>query len=141
MGLGSILDVSLAKVREKAGFARTAFFEGRDPIAERAATRRSEPTTATFGTFADNRASRTDVGRRRASSAADRADSRDSEGTPSEKREVQPVRVSERSRKKLSNMSMAMLLRRMGRDDISVRGFRSTFRDWAGERHRSRTKL
>ncbi len=35
--------------------------------------------------------------------------------------------------KKLSNMSMAMLLRRMDRDNITVHGFRSTFRDWAGE--------
>ena len=34
---------------------------------------------------------------------------------------------------RLSNMSMSMLLRRMGRDSITVRGFRSTFRDWAGE--------
>ena len=33
----------------------------------------------------------------------------------------------------LSNMSMSMLLRRMGRDSITVHGFRSTFRDWAGE--------
>jgi integrase len=33
----------------------------------------------------------------------------------------------------LSNMSMAMLLRRMGRSSITVHGFRSTFRDWAGE--------
>lgn len=33
----------------------------------------------------------------------------------------------------LSNMSMAMLLRRMGRGSITVHGFRSTFRDWAGE--------
>lgn len=35
--------------------------------------------------------------------------------------------------RKLSNMSMTMLLRRMGRGDITVHGFRSTFRDWAGE--------
>ena len=35
--------------------------------------------------------------------------------------------------KRLSNMSMAMLLRRMGRLNITVHGFRSTFRDWAGE--------
>lgn len=28
---------------------------------------------------------------------------------------------------------MAMLLRRMSHDDITVHGFRSTFRDWAGE--------
>jgi integrase len=34
---------------------------------------------------------------------------------------------------KLSNMSMSMLLRRMGRSEITVHGFRSTFRDWAGE--------
>jgi integrase len=30
-------------------------------------------------------------------------------------------------------MSMAMLLRRMGRDDLTVHGFRSTFRTWAAE--------
>ncbi|MES2000889.1 MAG: integrase arm-type DNA-binding domain-containing protein [Pseudomonadota bacterium] len=34
---------------------------------------------------------------------------------------------------RLSNMSMSMLLRRMGRDSITVHGFRSTFRDWADE--------
>ena len=34
----------------------------------------------------------------------------------------------------LSSMAMLMLLRRMGRDDITVHGFRSTFRDWAAER-------
>jgi integrase len=33
----------------------------------------------------------------------------------------------------LSNMSMLMLLRRMGRGDLTVHGFRSTFRDWAGD--------
>lgn len=33
----------------------------------------------------------------------------------------------------LSNMSMLMLLRRMGRADFTVHGFRSTFRDWAAE--------
>ncbi|UWR13608.1 MULTISPECIES: site-specific integrase [Sulfitobacter] len=33
----------------------------------------------------------------------------------------------------LSNMSMLMLLRRMGRDGFTVHGFRSSFRDWAGE--------
>jgi len=31
-----------------------------------------------------------------------------------------------------SNMSMLMLLRRMGRPDITAHGFRSTFRDWSG---------
>lgn len=34
----------------------------------------------------------------------------------------------------LSNMAFLMLLRRMNRKDLTVHGFRSTFRDWAGER-------
>jgi integrase len=34
----------------------------------------------------------------------------------------------------LSNMAMAAVLKRMGRTDITVHGFRSTFRDWAAER-------
>ena len=33
----------------------------------------------------------------------------------------------------LSNMSMLMLLRRIGIEGVTVHGFRSTFRDWAGE--------
>lgn len=32
-----------------------------------------------------------------------------------------------------SNMAMTMLLRRMNVDDATVHGFRSTFRDWAGD--------
>jgi integrase len=36
--------------------------------------------------------------------------------------------------KPLSNMAMTELLRRMERGDITVHGFRSTFRDWAAER-------
>jgi len=35
--------------------------------------------------------------------------------------------------KPLSNMTMMMLLRRMGRGDLTVHGFRSTFRDWTAE--------
>jgi integrase len=34
----------------------------------------------------------------------------------------------------LSNMAMAAVLKRMGRTDITVHGFRSTFRDWCAER-------
>jgi integrase len=34
----------------------------------------------------------------------------------------------------LSDMSLAAVLKRMGRTDITVHGFRSTFRDWAAER-------
>lgn len=33
----------------------------------------------------------------------------------------------------ISDMSMTAVLRRMGRNGITVHGFRSTFRDWAGE--------
>lgn len=36
--------------------------------------------------------------------------------------------------KPLSNMAMLKVLERMGRDDLTVHGFRSTFRDWAAER-------
>jgi integrase len=36
--------------------------------------------------------------------------------------------------KPLSNMAMLVLIRRMKRDDLTVHGFRSTFRDWAAER-------
>jgi integrase len=34
---------------------------------------------------------------------------------------------------RLSNMAMLELLKRMGRDGLTVHGFRSTFRDWAAE--------
>lgn len=34
----------------------------------------------------------------------------------------------------ISNMGMAVLLKRMERKDITVHGFRSTFKDWASER-------
>jgi len=34
----------------------------------------------------------------------------------------------------LSQMALLMLLRRMGRGELTVHGFRSTFRDWAAER-------
>lgn len=43
-----------------------------------------------------------------------------------------PLFTSTRGRK-LSGMAMSMLLRRMDRENITVHGFRSTFRDWAGE--------
>jgi integrase len=38
------------------------------------------------------------------------------------------------TRAKLSNMAMLMLLRRMGHGELSVHGFRSTFRTWGAER-------
>lgn len=34
----------------------------------------------------------------------------------------------------LSNMALLATLKRMGRDDLTTHGFRSTFRDWAAER-------
>lgn len=36
-------------------------------------------------------------------------------------------------KKPLSNMAMLSVLKRMGRGDLTVHGFRSTFRDWAAE--------
>jgi integrase len=39
-----------------------------------------------------------------------------------------------RAGKPLSDMSLLMLLRRMGRRDLTTHGFRSTFRTWAAER-------
>lgn len=39
-----------------------------------------------------------------------------------------------RADKHITNVAMLRLLSRMGRDDITVHGFRSTFRDWASER-------
>jgi integrase len=39
-----------------------------------------------------------------------------------------------KSNRPLSNMAFLMLLRRMERSDLTVHGFRSTFRDWAAER-------
>ncbi|MBP2497809.1 integrase [Methylobacterium sp. PvP062] len=38
-----------------------------------------------------------------------------------------------RAGRPLSNMAMLMLLRRMGQDDITAHGFRSSFSDWAAE--------
>jgi integrase len=39
-----------------------------------------------------------------------------------------------RADKPLSNMALLMALRRMGRDDVTAHGFRSSFRDWVAER-------
>ena len=39
-----------------------------------------------------------------------------------------------RKKRPLSNMALLMLLRRMGLSQLTVHGFRSTFRDWAAER-------
>lgn len=41
---------------------------------------------------------------------------------------------SKRKGKPLSNMAFLMLMRRMGRGDLTAHGFRSTFRDWTAER-------
>jgi integrase len=37
-------------------------------------------------------------------------------------------------RRPISNMAMLMVLRRMGRSDLTTHGFRSSFRDWVAER-------
>lgn len=38
------------------------------------------------------------------------------------------------AKRPLSNMALLMLLRRMGQGKVTAHGFRSTFRDWAGDR-------
>ena len=58
--------------------------------------------------------------------------------------EMQPTRLADsgntyvflgpRPGKPLSNMAFLMLLRRMGLDDLTVHGFRATFKTWASER-------
>lgn len=53
---------------------------------------------------------------------------------------LHPLRISEyvfpgqKQGKPLSNLAMEMMLRRMKRKDITVHGFRSTFRDWCGDK-------
>ena len=44
-----------------------------------------------------------------------------------------PIFPGAKRGKGLSNMSMTAVLRRMKRGDLTVHGFRSTFRDWAAE--------
>jgi integrase len=51
-----------------------------------------------------------------------------------ENREGEFVFAGGVSGKPLSNMAMLVLLRRMKRNELTVHGFRSTFRDWAAER-------
>ncbi|MFC3725939.1 tyrosine-type recombinase/integrase [Neoaquamicrobium sediminum] len=43
------------------------------------------------------------------------------------------VFIGSKERSGLSNMALLMTLRRMKREDLTVHGFRSTFRDWAAE--------
>jgi integrase len=44
-----------------------------------------------------------------------------------------PVFPGVKSGKPLSNITLVMHLRRMGRADLTAHGFRSTFRDWCAE--------
>lgn len=41
--------------------------------------------------------------------------------------------LEQRTNRPLSTSAMEMLLRRMGKDEYTVHGFRSSFRDWAGD--------
>jgi integrase len=53
------------------------------------------------------------------------------EGLP---REGDFVFIGAHADRPLSNMSLLSTLRRMGRDDLTAHGFRSTFRDWCADR-------
>ena len=52
LGLGSALDVSLAKARERAGAIREMLIDGIDPRIERAKAKVKKKPVVTFGTFA-----------------------------------------------------------------------------------------
>jgi integrase len=43
--------------------------------------------------------------------------------------------------KPLSNMAFLMLLRRMGRGDLTAHGFRATFKTWASERTAAQNEI
>jgi integrase len=53
--------------------------------------------------------------------------------------EMQEIRQNDfifpgaKARRPISNMAMLMTLRRMGRSDLTVHGFRSTFKDWGSD--------
>ena len=49
-------------------------------------------------------------------------------------REGEFVFPGDKKGKPLSNMALLVLLKRMGRSDITAHGFRSTFRDWVAEK-------
>ncbi|MFQ6239684.1 tyrosine-type recombinase/integrase [Sinorhizobium meliloti] len=49
---------------------------------------------------------------------------------PGQQKNLSP---EQRTNRPLSTSSMEMLLRRMGKDEYTVHGFRSSFRDWAGD--------
>jgi len=50
-----------------------------------------------------------------------------------ERRPDAPVFPGGKADRPLSSMALLMLLRRMGRSDLTAHGFRSTFRDWCAE--------
>ncbi len=52
LGLGSVLDVTLAKAREKAGALREMILDGIDPREERAKAKAKPKPKVTFGAFA-----------------------------------------------------------------------------------------
>jgi integrase len=55
------------------------------------------------------------------------------DGVPTDDYKTGYVFVSGRSGSPLSDLSLLAVLRRMGRRDLTVHGFRSSFRDWAGD--------
>jgi len=52
---------------------------------------------------------------------------------PGQTEPIGPVFWGRLAGKPLSNMALLAVLRRMGRDDLTTHGFRSSFRDWAAE--------
>lgn len=60
---------------------------------------------------------------------------------PEEIRPTGPVFFGRQFGKKLSNMAMLAVLKRMKRGDLTAHGFRSTFRDWAAETTEHRSEI
>ncbi|MCP4328012.1 MAG: integrase arm-type DNA-binding domain-containing protein [Alphaproteobacteria bacterium] len=55
------------------------------------------------------------------------------EGMAQDQEKAEFIFRGARKGRPLSNMAMLSVLKRMGRSDLTVHGFRSTFRDWAAE--------
>ncbi len=117
--LGSFPEISVADARKKAQEARYQLNQGINPITDRKAKKAAliaqTSSAITFEKFA----------------------------LPLCKRSLEIIGIAKaidedsdylfsRKGKKLSNMAMPMMLRRMS-VDVTVHGFRSTFRDWVSE--------
>jgi len=143
MGLGSFPTVSLADARKRATAHRNTLTEGKDPLYAKKQDlikqKLKEFESMTFmqcaETYIDihkaNPEERTKMKRPHRVPLTD--------GMMAILRAMEQIRNNEylfpgqKQSKPISNMAILKLLKRMDRRDITVHGFRSTFRDWAAE--------